>query len=222
MFFPPPVGFGRGVPYALGSVPRLTTEGLLAAYRRGLFPMADPEDGSLGFYEADPRGIIPLEAFHAPRRLRRYMKGFEFASDRDFEGVIDGCARPVTWISEEIREAYVRLHQAGHAHSVEAWRGGRLAGGLYGVHLGGAFFAESMFHSVSNASGACVVRLVDHLRARGFTLLDIQQVLPSTARFGAVEISREEYHGRLAQALKLAPTWNQAQPGRGFASSEPG
>ena len=186
---------------------KLTSQGLLAAYRRGLFPMADPADGSLAFYDADPRGILPLGAVHVPRRLRRYMKGFEFAFDRDFEGVIDGCARPVTWISREIREAYVRLHREGVAHSVEAWKDGRLAGGLYGVHLGGVFMAESMFHRLSNASGACIVRLVEHLRARGFVLLDIQQVLPNTARYGAVEIPRAEYLRRLSEALLLSPPW---------------
>jgi leucyl/phenylalanyl-tRNA--protein transferase len=199
----------RAIPYAGGKVPRLTTEGLLAAYRRGFFPMADPFDASLAFYEADPRGIIPLDQFHVPERLRRYMKGFEFASDRDFAGVIDGCARPVTWISAEIREAYLELHRAGHAHSVEAWKDGRLAGGTYGIHLGGAFMAESMFHAVSNASGACLVRLVEHLRARGFVLLDIQQVLPNTARFGALEIPREAYLERLAAALPVKATWGQ-------------
>jgi leucyl/phenylalanyl-tRNA--protein transferase len=186
---------------------KLSAESILAAYRRGLFPMADPFDGRLEWYEADPRGIIPLDAFHAPRRLLRYMKQFEFAFDRNFEGVIDGCARPVTWISSEIREAYVALHRQGHAHSVEAWKGGRLAGGLYGVHIGGAFMAESMFHVASNASGACVVTLVEHLRARGFALLDIQQVLPNTARFGGVEISRTEYLRRLEGALKVSPSW---------------
>ncbi|MBI3855152.1 MAG: leucyl/phenylalanyl-tRNA--protein transferase [Planctomycetes bacterium] len=185
----------------------LDPETILAAYRRGLFPMADPSEGGVAWYDADPRGIIPLDAFHAPRRLLRYMKQFEFAFDRDFEGVIDGCARPVTWISAEIRAAYVALHRRGRAHSVEAWKEGRLAGGLYGVHIGGAFMAESMFHKVSNASGACVVRLVDHLKARGFGLLDIQQVLPNTARFGALEISRADYLRRLAAALKLSPTW---------------
>jgi leucyl/phenylalanyl-tRNA--protein transferase len=185
----------------------LSVTTILAAYRRGLFPMADPEDGALAWYEADPRGILPLDAFHVPRRLRRYMKRFEFAFDRDFEGVIDGCARPVTWISGEIREAYSALHRAGHAHSVEAWRDGRLAGGLYGVQVGGAFMAESMFHAVSNASGACLVRLVEHLRERGFGLLDIQQVLPNTARFGAVEIPKEEFLRRLAAALRLSPVW---------------
>ena len=187
---------------------RLSTEGLLAAYRRGLFPMADPFDGSLAYYEADPRGILPLDAFHAPRRLLRYMKGFEFAFDRDFEGVIDGCARPVTWISEEIRRAYIELHRAGHAHSVEAWKDGRLAGGTYGVQLGGAFMAESMYHAVSNASGACIVRLVEHLKAQGFVLLDIQQVLPNTARYGAIEIPRGEYLRRLQEALRRSPSWS--------------
>jgi leucyl/phenylalanyl-tRNA--protein transferase len=188
----------------------LTTEVLLAAYRRGLFPMADPEDGSIAFYEADPRGIIPLDAFHVPQRLRRYMKRFDFAFDRDVGAVIDGCAqRSRTWISREIREAYVALHRAGHVHSVEAWKDGRLAGGLYGVHLGGAFMAESMFHAVSNASGACVVTLIEHLKARGFLLLDIQQVLPNTARFGAVEIPREEYLERLAAALRVKASWGQ-------------
>jgi len=189
-------------------VARLTTEGLLAAYRRGLFPMADPFDGSLAFYDADPRGILPLDAVHVPRRLVRYMKRFEFAFDRDFEGVIRGCARPVSWISEDIVEAYVALHRAGHAHSVEAYKDGLLAGGLYGVQLGGAFMAESMFHVVSNASGACLVTLVDHLKSRGLVLLDIQQVLPNTARFGAIEIPKAEYLKRLSEALRLSPTWN--------------
>jgi leucyl/phenylalanyl-tRNA--protein transferase len=169
--------------------------------------MADPFDGTLTFYDADPRGIIPLDSFHVPRRLIRYMKRFEFAFDRDFEGVIDGCARPVTWISREIREAYVTLHREGYAHSVEAYQEGRLAGGLYGIQLGGAFMAESMFHAVSNASGASLVKLVEHLKSRGFVLLDIQQVLPNTARFGAIEIPKSEYLRRLAEALHLSPTW---------------
>lgn len=186
---------------------RLTPAAILAAYRCGLFPMADPSDGRLAWYEADPRGIIPLEAAHVPRRLRRYMKQFEFAVDRDFEGVIDGCTRPETWISPEIREAYVALHRQGHAHSVEAWKAGNLAGGLYGVRIGGAFMAESMFHVESNASGAALVTLIDRLKGRGFALLDIQQVLPNTARFGAVEISRDEYISRLEAALKLSPAW---------------
>lgn len=186
---------------------KLTPATILAAYRRGLFPMANPRDGSLGWFDADPRGIIPLDAYHVPTRLRRYMKKFEFAVDRDFEGVIDGCARPVTWISPEIREAYVALHRQGQAHSVEAWKNGRLAGGLYGVRIAGAFMAESMFHRESNASGAALVTLLERLRSRGFALLDIQQVLPTTSRYGAIEVSRAEYLKRLEAALKLSPKW---------------
>src|SRR4029453_18576335 len=138
------------------------------------------------------------------RRLLRYMKQFEFAFDRNFEGVIDGCTRPVTWISRELRDAYVALHRSGHAHSVEAWKGRKLAGGLYGVRLGGAFIAGSMFHEVSHPSGARVLRRIEHLRERGFVLLDIQQVLPNTARFGAIEVSRDEYLRRLDAALRLS------------------
>jgi leucyl/phenylalanyl-tRNA--protein transferase len=185
----------------------LTPDEVLAAYRRGLFPMADPFDGAIEWVDPDPRGVIPLDAFHVPARLRRYMKRFEFAEDRDFEGVIDGCARPVTWISGEVRAAYVTLHRQGHAHSVEAYRDGKLAGGLYGVRIGGAFMAESMFRAVPNASNACLVTLVERLRVRGFVLLDIQQVLPHTARFGAVEIPRAEYRRRLAAAIGLTPSW---------------
>jgi leucyl/phenylalanyl-tRNA--protein transferase len=186
---------------------KLTPALILAAYRRGLFPMADPKYGRLAWYEADPRGIIPLDAAHVPSRLRRYMKQFEFAVDRDFAGVIDGCTRPVTWISSEIREAYIALHHQGQAHSVEAWKDGKLAGGLYGVHIGGAFMAESMFHRESNASGAALATLIDRLKVKGFALLDIQQVLPTTARYGAIEISRDDYLRRLDAALKLSPAW---------------
>ena len=186
---------------------KLTPESILAAYRNGLFPMADPHSGRLAWYDADPRGVIPLDAFHVPRRLRRYMKKFEFAVDRNFEGVIDGCARPVTWISRDIRQAYVALHRQGQAHSVEAWKNGKLAGGLYGVRIGGAFMAESMFHLESNASGAALATLLERLKSRGFVLLDVQQVLPNSARYGAVGISREEYLWRLAAALQLAPSW---------------
>jgi leucyl/phenylalanyl-tRNA--protein transferase len=185
----------------------LSPAAILEAYRRGLFPMADPRDASIGWYDADPRGVLPLDRVHVPRRLRRYMKGFEFTSDRAFEAVIEGCRRPVTWISREIRAAYVELHRAGHAHSIEAWKDGRLAGGIYGVRIGGAFMAESMFHAVPNASGACLVTLVERLRARGFALLDLQQVLPNTARFGAVEIPRREYLRRLDAAVALGPSW---------------
>ena len=179
----------------------LTPELVLLACSRGLFPMGDSAGGPVAWYEADPRGVIPLDASHVPRRLRRYMKGFEFSVDRDFAGVIAGCARPRTWISPEIREAYTALHKRGRVHSVEAWKDGRLAGGLYGVHVGSAFMAESMFHVAPNAGAGCLVTLIDRLRERGFTLLDIQEVTPTTARYGGVWISKAEYHQRLAAAI---------------------
>ncbi len=188
---------------------KLRPEDMLAEYRRGRFPMADPFDGTISWQEPARRGIIPFDAFHVPARLRRYMKKFRFAADLDFAGVIDGCARPVTWISSEIREAYLALHWQGRAHSVEAYAGGKLAGGLYGVQVGGAFMAESMFHAVPNASSACLVKLVERLKARGFALLDIQQVLPHTARFGAVEVPHSEYRRLLADAVRLAPAWGK-------------
>ncbi len=178
---------------------------ILDGYRRGCFPMADSRVGSVRWYEADPRGVIPLDAPHVPRRLRRYMKQFGFTVDQAFERVIDGCARPRTWISLEIREAYLQLHRLGHVHSVEAWQDGELAGGLYGVHLGAAFMAESMFHVRDNASGACVVTLIDRLRERGFRLLDIQEVTKTTARYGGIWISKAEYLQRLAAALAAPP-----------------
>lgn len=179
----------------------LRPDEVLESYRRGYFPMADPGDGRISWYSPDPRGVIPLDAAHIPRRLRRYMKSFEFGVDRDFAGVIDGCTRPRGWISPEIREAYVALHRQGRAHSIEAWKDGRLAAGLYGVHIGGAFMAESMFHRESNAGAGCLATLIDRLQARGFALLDVQQVLPNTARYGAVEIPRAEYLRRLKEAL---------------------
>lgn len=179
----------------------LSPDAVLAACRQGLFPMADSARGPVRWYEADPRGVIPLDAPHVPRRLRRYMKHFEFSVDRAFEQVIDGCTRPRTWISPEIRAAYLELHRRGVVHSVEAWKDGRLAGGLYGIHQGAAFMAESMFHAEDNASGACVVTLIERLRERGFRLLDIQEVTPTTARYGGVWIPKAEYHRRLAEAL---------------------
>ncbi len=186
---------------------RLTPEQILHEYARGRFPMADPFDGTVAWHAPARRGFIPLEGFHVPRRLRRYLKKFRYATDHDFRGVVEGCARPVTWISGEIANAFGELHRQGHAHSIEAYAGERLAGGLYGVQVGGAFMAESMFYAVPNASSACLVKLVERLRARGFALLDVQQVLPHTARFGAVEVSRAEYLRLLDGAARLSPRW---------------
>jgi leucyl/phenylalanyl-tRNA--protein transferase len=188
----------------------VTPENVLKAYRRGIFPSAVSRRGPVEWYAPDPRGILPLDAVHVPRRLARVICARRFAidADRDFEGVIEGCAdRPETWISDEIREAYVELHRRGHAHSVEARYGGRLAGGLYGVHVEGAFMAESMFHRRTDAGKVCLVALTAHLRARGFSLLDIQQVTRATAPFGAIEIPRDEYLRRLRDALRRPASW---------------
>lgn len=175
------------------------------AYRQGIFPMA-MEDEEIGWFSPDPRGVLPLKAMHVSSRLARVVRSgrFEVAIDRDFEGVMRACAadrEEGTWISEDIIESYVALHRAGMAHSVETWREGRLVGGLYGVHLGGAFFGESMFHVETDASKVALVALVTRLRERGFSLLDIQWVTPHLATFGAIEIPRTEYLQRLARAL---------------------
>lgn len=178
---------------------------LVRAYRHGIFPMA-LEDGEIGWFSPDPRGVLPLETFHAPARLDRVMRQarFEIRVDAEFEAVMRACAeRPGegTWINDEIIESYVTLHRMGLAHSVEVHQDGRLVGGLYGVHLGGAFFGESMFHRVSDASKVALASLVDRLTRRGFSLLDIQWVTPHLARFGAVEISKRQYLSRLKAAL---------------------
>src|SRR6266542_2366729 len=150
---------------------------LLRAYSQGYFPMA--EEGAISWYTADPRAILPLEPFHVPRRLRRTLRqtGFRYTRDRDFDAVIRACSRrESSWISEGIVRSYCALHRAGFAHSVEVWQGSEIVGGLYGVHLGGAFFGESMFHRVDNASKAALVHLAEHLGAQGFALLEIQMI----------------------------------------------
>lgn len=178
---------------------------LLRAYREGLFPMA-LEDGDIGWFSPDPRGIIPLDAFHVPARLARVIRSgrFEVRVDTAMTDVIRACAEgreEGTWISEQIVRSYLVLFALGYAHSVEVWREGRLVGGLYGVHQAGAFFGESMFHRETDASKVALAALVDRLRARGFTLLDTQWVTPHLKRFGAIEIPRAEYLERLAGAL---------------------
>jgi leucyl/phenylalanyl-tRNA--protein transferase len=180
---------------------------LVRAYREGIFPMA-VEGGEIAWFSPDPRGVIPLESFHVPARLARVIRSgrFEIAVDRAFEQVMRACAeRPGdgTWISEEIIQSYLALHRLGLAHSVEAWRNGRLAGGLYGVHLGGAFFGESMFHRETDASKVVLAALVDRLQRRSFRLLDVQWLTPHLAQFGAIEIPRKVYLSRLRQALEV-------------------
>jgi leucyl/phenylalanyl-tRNA--protein transferase len=178
---------------------------LLQGYRLGVFPMA-MEDESIAWFSPDPRAIIPLEDFHVPHGLRRQWrrKVFEIQVDNRFGEIIRACAkRKDTWINQEIIESYERLHELGYAHSVEAWSKNRLAGGLYGVAIGGAFFGESMFHRVTDASKIALVALVEHLRARKFVLLDTQWLTPHLARFGAIEISRKHYLRRLREAVEL-------------------
>jgi leucyl/phenylalanyl-tRNA--protein transferase len=177
---------------------------LLHAYRSAVFPMA-MEDGEIAWFSPDPRALIPLEEFHVPHGLKRALKRgqFEVRVDTAFEEVMLACAaRDETWINDEIRESYVNLHRLGHAHSVECWQEGTLAGGLYGVAIGGAFFGESMFHRVTDASKIALCALVQRLRERGFTLLDTQWLTPHLRTFGAYEVPRSIYLPLLAASLK--------------------
>jgi leucyl/phenylalanyl-tRNA--protein transferase len=189
----------------------IPSELLVSAYTSGWFPMA-VDDGEIRWYSPDPRGIIPLESFRVPTRLGRVIRAgtFQIELNRAFDAVIRACAEtdrrdgdPGTWIDREIIDSYVELHRLGFAHSVEAWQDGRLVGGLYGVALGGAFFGESMFHSKTGASKVALAALVEHLRARGFLLLDIQWVTPHLEQFGAVEIPRPTYLEMLEEAIGL-------------------
>ena len=188
----------------------LTPALILRAYGCGLFPMAEGKaEADVFWVDPEKRGVIPLDRFHVPRRLARTVRAghFEIAVDRDFARVMRGCARrtgrrPESWINGSIFEAYCALHRQGHAHSIEAWREGRLAGGLYGVVLGAAFFGESMFSAERDASKVALVHLVARLRAGGFALLDTQFVTPHLTRFGAVEMPRARYLARLAHALQ--------------------
>jgi leucyl/phenylalanyl-tRNA--protein transferase len=178
---------------------------LLHAYRSGAFPMAT-RDGEIAWFSPDPRAIIPIDdRFHIPHGLQRTLKKnlFEIRINSAFGTVMKACAmREETWINPEIFESYENLHRLGHAHSVEAWREGRLAGGLYGVAIGGAFFGESMFHEVTDASKVALCALVGRLRKRGFHLLDTQWSTPHLRTFGTVEIPREDYLKLLRSALR--------------------
>jgi leucyl/phenylalanyl-tRNA--protein transferase len=177
---------------------------LRAAYRDGWFPMGERGTRLLEWFSPDPRGILPLDGLHVPARLARTLRAarFEIRVDTAFPAVMRACAeRDDTWISDVILESYQALHAAGDAHSVECWRDGRLAGGLYGVAIGGAFFGESMFHVETDASKVALVALVERLRARGFLLLDLQWVTPHLAQFGAVDVRRGVYLRLLERAL---------------------
>lgn len=196
---------------------------LLRAYAAGWFPMGvEPErGGGIEWFSPDPRGILPLEGFHVPARLRRVLRQgrFTVTVDRAFEAVIRACAeRDETWITRDIIDTYLHLHQVGFAHSVEAWSGEVLAGGLYGVAFRGAFFGESMFHRVSDASKVALHALVERLRARGYALLDVQWVTPHLAGFGAIEIPRRRYLRLLDRALRLDCSFTEEAPDAAPAS----
>ena len=186
----------------------LKSELLLSAYCQGIFPMAMEPDGEIGWFSPDPRAVIPLDdRFHIPHGLRRTMKKnpFTITFDHAFEAVMRECAkrREGTWISSEIIESYCALHRHGFAHSVETRLNGKLVGGLYGVHIGGAFFGESMFHRETDASKVALVALVERLRERGFALLDTQWQTPHLAQFGTEEIPRRDYLRQLRRAVAL-------------------
>jgi leucyl/phenylalanyl-tRNA--protein transferase len=233
-FFPPPTATNREGLVCVGG--RLSPDWLLDAYSHGIFPWPMWDDEPIAWWSPDPRAIIELDGLHISRRLRRTLRSgrFQVTRDRDFEGVIRGCGAGVrtgnTWLTPAMIDAYCRMHELGHAHSVEVWssrplalRGGRgegasatnprphplpegegiLVGGTYGIAIGGLFAAESMFYRERDASKVALVHLVAHLRERGYQLLDIQQWTPHTGSLGAVRISRVEYLRRLVHAIAL-------------------
>ena len=212
-FFPPAenadsegvVGFGG----------KLTPEWLLDAYQHGIFPWPTGDPSlPVPWCSPDPRAIFELDRFHVPRRLAQTCRSgkFRVTVDADFSGVIRGCAtsgmrRGQTWLTTPMIRAYTRLFELGHCHSVEVWHDDQLAGGTYGLAIGGLFAAESMFYRVRDASKVALVHLVERLRQRGYALMDIQQLTPHTAQFGAIEIPRAEYLRRLAEALAASVTF---------------
>ena len=200
---------------------RLTPEWLLDAYAHGIFPwpIFDGTDVVV-WWSPDPRAIFEFDQFHPSRRLLRTCRSgrFTVTCDRDFAGVISGCASTAdrvnnTWLTPAMIAAYTRLHEAGHAHSVEVWREGQLVGGTYGVTIGGLYAGESMFHRDSDASKVALVYLMSHLRARGYRLFDVQQRTAHTGRLGAVDIPRSQYLERLGEALALPVTFGRELEG---------
>ncbi len=210
--FPPATSANRDGLVAVGG--DLSVERLLLAYRSGIFPWPIFDDDLMTWFSPDPRAILETSDLRVSRSLQKVLRrgGFEVTFDRDFAAVIRACAMPApgrmsTWITRELERAYVELHHAGHAHSVETWVGGELVGGLYGVSIGGLFAGESMFSNYSNASKIALVHLVGRLRERDFRLLDIQQGTPHMLSMGGKLIPRREYLARLAAALELDRTF---------------
>jgi leucyl/phenylalanyl-tRNA--protein transferase len=199
---------------------RLSPEWLLDAYRHGIFPWPMWDNEPVAWWSPDPRAIIELDQFHVSRRLHRTLHSGQFSAtiNREFSSVIRGCAtaagrRGNTWLTRPMIAAYCQLHELGHAHSLEIWSAGQLAGGTYGVAVGGLFAAESMYYRLRDASKIALAHLVAHLRARGYRLLDIQQWTPHTGRMGAVEIPRIEYLRRVARVVDLPITFGHELAG---------
>jgi leucyl/phenylalanyl-tRNA--protein transferase len=206
----------------------ITPEVLLKAYACGIFPMAESaDDPALYWIEPERRGVLPLESFHVPARLRRTVRQdrFRVVCDKDFDAVIDACAEPAagrarTWINARIRALYRGLYARGHCHTVEVYDGADLIGGLYGVSLGGAFFGESMFYRARDASKIALVHLVARLKAGGFVLLDTQFVTDHLKTFGARELTRRHYHRQLEAALVVNGRFAALPPGRPIAGAQ--
>ena len=215
-FFPPPeLADSEGV---VGFGGKLSPDWLLDAYSHGIFPWpVFDETEILVWFSPDPRAIFELSTVRPPRRLISTLRSgrFEVTCDRDFAAVIHGCAAARrdgggTWITPTLKEAFCRMHQLGHAHSIEVWHEGELAGGTYGIAIGALFAAESMFYRVSNASKVALFCLINHLRARGFELFDIQQLTPNTKSLGALEIPRYEYLKRVKSAVQKPISWGDS------------
>ena len=195
---------------------KITPDIVLKAYATGVFPMSDGRDDRKIFWvDPENRGILPLDNFHLPRRMHRIVRTdqFQIRTDTAFTEVMDACAAPAsgrwtTWINHEIQELFLDLHERGFAHCVETWANDELAGGLYGIALGGAFFGESMFSRRNNASKVALILLVGRLKLGGFILLDTQFITNHLIQFGAVEITRAAYHSRLASALSVVGDFN--------------
>jgi leucyl/phenylalanyl-tRNA---protein transferase len=187
----------------------LSPEILERAYSLGVFPMPD-QHGVIRWYQPNPRAILPLQAFHASHSLKRTLRKdvFQTTFNADFLGVMRGCAnRPQTWITQEFFDGYSALHKLGKAHSVEVWRDGELVGGTYGVQLGGAFFAESKFHTATDASKVALAILVERLKEKGFALLEVQFLTPHLSQFGVIEVEHADYMERLKAALRSSCTF---------------
>lgn len=192
------------------AIDRLDSETLIRAYAAGYFPMGEPKTGEIFWYLPKTRAIIPLDKFHVSHSLRKKLRQetFRVTFDQAFASIMQGCAnRTETWITAEFIRAYTELHYLGLAHSVEVWQGENLVGGVYGVSLGGAFFAESMFHKARDASKVALYYLVERLNQRGFQLLETQFLTPHLASLGAVEIPGDQYQQRLHSALQRATQW---------------